>query len=309
MAMLVAVTAASRSATAADAACAAGCSNLLRPQDELWEVSTRGAGCGVAAWSYRTYCAGVWRPADSAAFRATELTFPTTVVYVHGLAVTGDEAVRETWQVYRALAQRTAAELPLRFVLYSWPSDIGRRPLRDARSRQRNTDLEGERLACLLQQSDSQAHISLIGHSSGCRVVSSALESLARHQGSSQVVASSGPGCRPLRAVLIAAAVDSCGLLPGYAYGQAISQVDRMLILFNPADRVLRWYRFLERGHRGPEAVGYTGLAEHRLAAANSVKVRQVNAAPYLDRHHMIGYYTSSPAMMAEVQAAVMFAR
>ncbi len=263
------------------------------------------SGCGLAPSNFRSYHDGAWRPSDEQAFLATTLQTPaldkqakeTTVFYVHGLAVTAEEALNEGWMVYRALAQRTPADVPIRFVLYSWPSDLHRRPLRSARDNQRHTDFEGARLAGLLSKlnrSHPRSPVSLVAHSSGCRVASAALESIA---------VKGPPISGSLRAVLIAAAVDDGGLLPGRSYSRAILQVERMLILFNPGDRVLRWYRLLERGHRGPEALGYTSLAERYLSSADRAKIRQVNSSPYVGQQHYIGAYTSSAWLMAQVQA------
>jgi hypothetical protein len=82
-----------------------------------------------------------------------------------------------------------------------------------------------------------------------------------------------------------------------------------MLILFDPCDRVLHWYRFLERGHRGPEAVGYTGLSDRHLSSADSARLRQVNASPYIGARHVVDAYLSSASLMAQVQAVALFDR
>jgi esterase/lipase superfamily enzyme len=130
----------------------------------------------MALSDYRLYQAGAWRALDDQAFRSAEQPPKTTVFFVHGLAVSASNALSEGWQVYSALAQRAPADLPIRFVIYSWPSDIGRHPLRAARSRHHQADFEGPRLAGLLNQLSPQTPISLVGHSSGARVVAAALE-------------------------------------------------------------------------------------------------------------------------------------
>ena len=288
-----------RAAAAEDELLPLACSPLPRPGDELWNVRTGSAGCGLGPLGYRVYDSGNWRLSDEHEFLSPEHS-QTTVFYVHGLAVNDYEAYCEGWMVYRALARSAPVGLPLRLVIYAWPSNLNRRPLRAAHMRQNQTDLEGQRLTRLLEQMRPVRPTSLIGHSSGARVIAATLESLAArapHANSAGLAAAP----RPLRAIFLAGAVDNSALLPGHCYGQAISQVEQMLNLFDPCDRVLRWYRFLGRGHSGPEAVGYTGMAG-RLPPAESVKLRQINASPHIGNQHSLASYLSSPALLAELR-------
>jgi hypothetical protein len=296
-------------AGAAEATCPTNCVTLPRPADELWIVSSR-AGCN-APLAYFLYQAGAWRKSDEPTFLGLEPK--TTVFYVHGLAVKADVARQEGWQIYQTLAQTADPSVPIRLVVYSWPSDISPRPLRGARSAHYFADMEGRRLAGLLEQINPQTLISLLGHSSGAKVLAATLESMADHPTSVAIPvstqATAAPAARPVRAIFLAAAVDNNSLLPGCIYGRAISQVEQMLMVFDPCDRVLHWYRFLERGHRGPESVGYTGLASQRLAPADSARLRQINSSPYIGNQHSIVAYLGSAPLMAEVRAVALFER
>ena len=93
-----------------------------------------------------------------------------------------------------------------------------------------------------------------------------------------------------MRAVLMAAAVDNDWLLPGHQHGLALTQVDRLLLLNNPCDNVLKRYRFLAPYR--PQALGYTGLARSRALEPHWHKIKQVRIC--VRRHDWTSYVFSS---------------
>ena len=62
----------------------------------------------------------------------------------------------------------------------------------------------------------------------------------------------------PLRALMVAAAIDDDSLAADGTYNLALSQVESMLVVRNGCDKVLKWYPRIY-GRRGPEALGYAG--------------------------------------------------
>ena len=65
-------------------------------------------------------------------------------------------------------------------------------------------------------------------------------------------------GPRPIRVMLVAAAIDADWLEPCGPAGLAPSAVERILVARNGCDPVLRFYSRLYGPH-GPEALGYVG--------------------------------------------------
>ena len=65
-------------------------------------------------------------------------------------------------------------------------------------------------------------------------------------------------GPRPIRVMMLAAAMDADWLEPGCPRGLAPLAVERILVVANGCDRVLKLYSRLY-GRHGPEALGYVG--------------------------------------------------
>ena len=101
--------------------------------------------------------------------------------------------------------------------------------------------------------------------------------------------------------MLIGAAMSNGWLLPGQPHGRALSQAERMLILFNPADFVLHFYPKLW-GRGGPEALGATGMALPARLGPDRQKVKQVNVRSQLNRRHGWDYIADSQQIMSMVR-------
>jgi hypothetical protein len=97
----------------------------------------------------------------------------------------------------------------------------------------------------------------------------------------------------PIRAVLIAAAVDNGCLLPGHRNGQALGQLEGVLITCNRSDPALKWYPQLY-GRGGPEALGYTGPACPAWLGDQREKVEMLNLACSVCSHGWTDYLCSS---------------
>jgi hypothetical protein len=106
--------------------------------------------------------------------------------------------------------------------------------------------------------------VSLIGYSFGARIITGGLHLLGGGTLADRrlpELSSADAGQKrsgPIRAVLIAAALDCFALAPGQENGNATSQVEEMLVTRNGCDDALRWYPLLY-GRGGPQALGYVG--------------------------------------------------
>ena len=205
-----------------------------------------------------------WSPADAAEFRATDDAAMPTVVFIHGNRTDADEAVDEGVVRLRGHPGGDCwAAVPLRDLVVAGRARLP--PHRaDARLKADYSDVESYYLAQWLDQLRPGVKVSLIGHSFGPRIITGALHLLAggevagRSLPPSTVAAWTGGKRNPVRAVLLASAIDADWLAPGGCHGLALSLVEQMLVTCNGCDRVLRWYPRLY-GRGGPQAMGFVG--------------------------------------------------
>jgi hypothetical protein len=268
-----------------DTRCAPGCGDLEAglAQINYWRL-VEANGCGQ------------WQAADAAAFQASADPAEPTTILIHGYGTDSDWAVRHGNEIYGQMIQisckgdspifadpRSANECvgfaakigtvprrPFRLVIWSWPADRGTRRLRQMRAdiqmKACRSDVEAYYLAQVLSGLPRGEPLSLLGFSLGCRTVSGTLELLAGGAAggralpppSLQAWRSSGP--RPIRAMMIAAAIDDDWLEPSAPAGLAPVEVQRILVSMDCRDRVLKWYSRLYGPH-GPEAMGVVGPA------------------------------------------------
>ena len=95
-------------------------------------------------------------------------------------------------------------------------------------------------------------------------------------------------------------------LLPGYFHGNAMDQTDEMLLFYNPCDRVLKRYHFLDRRSK-PRALGFTGLPTCCDNLAISDRIIEVNANPHVGRSHGELSYFQCPALMETARQVLLW--
>jgi hypothetical protein len=224
-----------------------------------------------------------------------------TIVLVHGNDTDDAVARSKGIEIYRALAER--ADRPLRLIIWSWPADyLGGTLRRDARVKAERADVDAYYLAQFIGELDRAESPSLVGYSFGARVVSGALQLV----GGGSLAGRTLPAGRndppaALRAVLLAAAIDHDWLLPGRRYGQALAAVERLVVLVNPQDRVLRFYRFLAPG-TGAAALGARGLATSDELGPHRGKIEQINVGSLVGVQHAWSSYARSPDILEQIK-------
>jgi hypothetical protein len=291
---------------------AAPCRPQLRPQDQLWLVSDRGLACRAVAdveklqyWRYDGEKS--WVRSDLAALEAADGPDLLTTVFVHGNRIAWSEAFTKGWAAYRALV-RTADERPLRVVIWSWPSAPIHGLVEDARVKARRTNLSGYHLASFVDRLNPKAPLSLWGHSFGARVVTGALHVLGGGQLGGHRLAQRVHAARDkVQVVLLVAALDNVWLAPGRFHGQAMSQVDRMLLVNNSCDAALKRYHRIYHRRACQEALGYTGLPTAWLDAASQGKIQQVDACCVVGRQHTLAGYLWATGLMARMRRVLLF--
>jgi hypothetical protein len=205
-----------------------------------------------------------WNAATAESFAESGDTKTPVVFLVHGNRTSSDESVIFAWPIYRWLC-REAGPRSFRVAIWSWPSmRTHRRNRPDIQTKACYCDSQSYYLADCLRNLKPETPVSLVGYSFGARIVSGGLHLLGGGTVAGRCLPqSAGQGASPrrtgpIRAALIAGALDCQALAPGQANGLAAAQVEGMLITENGCDRALRWYPRLY-GRGGPEALGFVG--------------------------------------------------
>ena len=97
-----------------------------------------------------------------------------------------------------------------------------------------------------------------------------------------------------MNVVLLAAALNSDWLCPGHYHGQAMSQVDQMLLVNNQQDRAMKYYHFSSTSGR-PQALGFCGPT--CIDAAGASKIIERNVSRYVGKEHDLFCYLSAPGV------------
>lgn len=260
----------------------------VRPQDEVWAVSTRCLGCPSASaaepqfavWKYEPQ-GPRWLNASTGEFYARDAATSVTAMYIHGNQIDSALALRDGLDTYFQLAGRYDDEGPVRFVIWSWPSDKIHGPIRDGRSKADRSDSDAYYLARFLTPLAPESRVGLVGYSYGARITAGALDLLG---GGQSFGLSAAPGERAkFRVVLWAAAEHDYWLLPGRNHGQALPMASQWLITRNCCDPALSRYGWIEKGS-DPTALGYSGLVGRNLLSAE-----QNAAIEEIDVAHLVG--------------------
>jgi hypothetical protein len=216
-----------------------------------------------------------------------------TIIYVHGNFMERCNTL-ERVRILDSYLKRQATE-DYRLILFSWPSQRERKPLRDIYENDESAEDQSLYLAWILRELRSQSRVSLLGFSFGARCATAAL-----HLDAGGYI----PGLRfgstpsetnqvqrvPYHLGLIAPAVDKNWLLPNGRYGKATSNINDFVNMYNSRDPVLRRYRFIDRPTR-PIAgglVGFEGIGDPRVTSplAGQIKVKQYNCGGVIGTTH-----------------------
>jgi len=261
----------------------------VRPQDQIWIVSTRHLGCPSAgkyepALAFWRYEKGSWQPASAAEFYAADSADLVTPIYVHGNQIDSSLAASYGLSFYFELVGKLDSEPPARFVIWSWPSDQIRGPLRDVRAKAARSDDDAYYLSYFLAHMKPEVRVGLLGYSFGARIESGAMHLLG---GGSLLGQSLAPAPRPqVRVAMWAAAEHNHWYLPGQFHGQALAAADAWCITVNCCDPILARYRWIDKCS-DPVAVGYAGIyGRNMLPSDIDARIEEVNVSNIVGREH-----------------------
>jgi hypothetical protein len=283
-------------------------SNGIRAQDEIWLVNVRPlcGSCDPAALAkdvqVETFVATgdggrrCWQQSDVGSLASANSATPT-VIFVHGNQISPGDAKQQGLALYRRMVWASSSPTPIRYVIFSWPSSKIPGLLRDVRVKALRTRPAGCQLAWLIDQLPGDEPLELIGFSYGARIITGALHILGGGDlGGLALASRQHPDRQPVNAVLFAAALNSDWLCPGHYHGQAMTQVNRMMLLNNCNDVAMEYYRF-STTCGDPQALGLCGPT--CIDAAGAAKIRQRDLSRWVDQHDLM-CYVCAPGVAAD---------
>jgi len=269
----------------------------VREQDQIWLVSTRHLGCAIGGkyqpkfqiWRYEK---GMWQPRTEAEFFAEDSAELVTPLYVHGNQIDAGLARSYGLSFYFELVGKLDAEPPARFVIWSWPSDQIKGPLKDVRAKADRSDIESYYLAYFLAQMKPEVRAGLLGYSFGARIISGAMHLVG---GGKLFGQSLSLAPRPhFRVAMWAAAEHNHWYLPGQFHSEALAAAEAWFSTINYCDPILAKYRLLDKCG-DPVAVGYAGIYGRNLLSADiNARIEEVNVSNIVgEEHHWRPYLYS----------------
>lgn len=285
---------------------AGGCDE--RPQDEIWMVSSRHVGCVTSgedpALQVQRYLPGVgWQ-----ASQLDDLCQPTSpdqiaVIFVHGNRVSTSDVIPEGRQVYQILVGRAPDAPPVRFVIWSWPSEQIRGQLRDVREKAERTELAGYCLGWLLTRLPESQRVSLLGYSFGARIATGAMHLVGGGQLAGRALPAHSAMSPNTHLVTVAGALHNGWLRPGGYHEQALTHLGHFLNLYNCCDPVLKRYHALYK-HSNAVALGYAGMSTRDLGP-DAKRIEQIDVCQYVAHSHELLDYLHSACLDERIRSVL----
>lgn len=278
--------------------------NTACVQSEIFEISTRHLPdqfCAIKEdcppFQVNQWNGSRWQRADI--YQALPHDGKLTILYVHGNFMERNNAL-ERIRIVDSYLKRQARE-DYRLLGYSWPSERGKKPLRDVYENSESAEDQSLYLAWILRELRDHPRVSLLGFSFGARGVTGALHLDA----GGSIPGLKSLSCPPAREFpyhlgLVAPAIDKNWIEPNGRHGLAISNIEAFVNMYNSRDPVLRRFRFIDRLSR-PIAGGFTGfegLSDPRVTTpfSGQAKVQQFDCGSIIGTTHSEkSYYGECP--------------
>lgn len=230
----------------------------LALRDDVWLIETRSPSTIQPGPQVYRYERGGRYAASLSEFLAANEDGLPLCVWIHGYQVCPEFAERMGLAVYEQLRQLRPCGAHFRFLIWSWPSQKDGAYRVDAPRKARQSDVEGFKLAQVIQKLPPHVPVSLMGFSFGARAAGATLHFLGCGSIANMALENCEPASRPVRAVLMAGALNHDAFSPTGLNNHAAQAVNRVCVLINRRDPVLIAYRHLEH-FRGRVAMGHTG--------------------------------------------------
>ncbi len=251
------------------------CADLEQTRFRVWHLQTNGA-----------------IPIDPASYQALLQPGRPVVIYVHGNRMPAGEAVARGNRV-RCNIKRRMRTTGVDWIYFSWPSEKTSIGISDFREKADRADVQGLYLASLLRTHvEAATPLTMVGYSFGARVITGSLHALAGGTLAGRSLPDEPIVAANVRVGLIAAAIESMWLSQRGYHGLATNNMNRLVLLYNRRDAVLKRYWLLERV-RQRTALGYSGPTRFAPRVDGTrLPVRSRDCSPSVRlRHAELDYY------------------
>ncbi len=288
------------------------CPSLSNCKFDIWIIDTHPVGdCDCDASKARYLRLGddcQWVCESEEAFLTTLDPDKPINIMLPGYATGMKWIVEHVWLFHGKLeAQAKCRGLecaPTRLCILGWPSEIDSAPVvQDAREKAVRAETEGYWLAQLISKMPKDYRVNLVGYSFGGRIATSTAHHLAGGARCNCPSISATNSVR-LTGTLMAAAVDADWLSQCQPHSLALGRFERLLLLNNCKDRVLKAYRILSRS-RKPEALGAIGLLLPDAKYASHVE--QWEVGDIVGKNHNWRRYIEAPEIMWSIAQYAFF--
>ncbi|MCA9212960.1 MAG: hypothetical protein KDB27_07845 [Planctomycetales bacterium] len=236
---------------------------------------------------YWRRCEGTWRPSTAQEFGQTLEPNQPVCVFVDGNRVEAIEADYRGKIVRRKLS---VCDVPIRYVTWSWPSDQLAGPVRDARAKIARANGNAYYLASWLSLLPNEQPTTLIGYSLGSRTVSGAVHMLGGGAFASNSLGGVKSRLTP-RLVFLAATVPNRWLKPGGDNDLTLPGAARVLSVYNPTDKVLKWFKY-DRSHDGGVVLGYRPISG--IQNPVTPDIQQIDVSHIVGKNHGLQCYVDA---------------
>jgi len=213
-------------------------------------------------------------------------------IVVHGSFIIWESFVEQS-DATDAWLKKAAPGRPLHTIFFTWPSEAPTSyiPVYDVNVLGRRAAHHGSYLARLMYALPVCNPLSLIGHSHGTRLISSALHQYTMLNAQRKMQSGGQPQCHRIRAIYAAAAIDHHWLNAGQRYQWAMHSVEVLVNLRNIYDLPLNYYQF--RKPFGERALAESGFSQqdYYLLGANAQKVIEYDVSRSVGHNHWWPFY------------------
>lgn len=201
-------------------------------------------------------------------------------------------------KVYHSLRAQGQPEVPIRYIIWSWPSSTIPGPVKDYQVKASRTRPAGWQLAWFLNQLPKETNVSVIGYSYGARIASGAMHLLAGGQlGNLKLNTRPAEQQPSFRLALVAAAFDADWIQPGHYHGRAVSQVERLVLVTNHLDPAMRFFH-LSNGRGRVDALGKAGMPNPKSLGILTKRIQPINMSHAVGRSHFLTDYLAATSKM-----------
>lgn len=274
------------------------------PADQILLISSRGYPTVIGrTFNFDTTLA---RELDARGQQLNQLSLRTplpsmeTWLFVHGNQISHCDAIRRGLRVYRRLKNCACSDGPIRFVIWSWPSERESWRPKDAKEKAVRTDVESFLLANVVTKLANESPVSIVGYSFGSRIVSGALHLASGGKFCGYCISDLMQAAHPIRVVHIAPAVEDDGYQPGCGrYRHALDHVTTLTLLNNSRDPALNFFWIINKSR--PTAMGDSGI----MGFPAHVHVEQTNWARTIGRDHSLWEYVNRSAALRRIVSGI----